>query len=99
MANLEYKILPLFPEQVTDVERFSTQDVALFGDFKVNNRFKVGTHSIELHAYSQIGQLLKSDYSFKGYCEKWINLMDEVFEKKGSWEKRKNYQSWRLMEL
>ena len=67
MANLEYKILPLFPEQVTDVKRFSTKDVTLFGDFKVNNLFKSTNHMIELHAYSQAGQLLKSDYSFKGY--------------------------------
>ena len=44
-------------------------------------------------------QHVSKNYSFKGYCEKWVNLMDETFEKKGSWENRKNYQSWRLMEL
>ena len=39
------------------------------------------------------------NYSFRGYCEKWVSLMDQIYEKNGSWSERKNYQSWRLMEL
>tara|TARA_B100001093_G_scaffold154049_1_gene146744 strand:+ start:999 stop:3584 length:2586 start_codon:yes stop_codon:yes gene_type:complete len=67
MAKIDFKVLPLFPEQVTDIQRFEPKDVLLFGDFKVNNTFSVNNNSIELHAYSQTGTLLKSDYSYKGY--------------------------------
>lgn len=67
MAKIDFKVLPLFPEQVTDIQRFEPKDVLLFGDFKVNNTFSVNNNSIELHAYSQTGTLLKSDYNYKGY--------------------------------
>ena len=67
MAKIDFKVLPLFPEQVTDIQRFQPKDVLLVGDFKVNNTFSVNNNSIELHAYSQTGTLLKSDYTYKGY--------------------------------
>ena len=67
MAKIDFKVIPLFPEQVTNINRFQPKDVLLFGDFKVNNTFSVNNNSIELHAYSQTGTLLKSDYNYKGY--------------------------------
>jgi len=39
------------------------------------------------------------NYSFTGFQERWINLMDEVIEKHGSWETRKNYDRWHLLEV
>ena len=67
MSKIEYKVIPLFPEQVTSVNRLDTRDVELVGDYKVNNTFSVTANSIELHAYSQTGILLKSDYKYGGY--------------------------------
>ena len=40
-----------------------------------------------------------SNYSFKSFKTKWIDLMDEVVEKHGSWETRKGYDLWRLLEV
>ena len=40
-----------------------------------------------------------SNYSFESFKTKWIDLMDEVVEKHGSWETRKGYDLWRLLEV
>jgi glycosyltransferase involved in cell wall biosynthesis len=41
---------------------------------------------------------VKANYSFEGYEKKWVKLMDEIVEKHGSWETRKGYNRWHLME-
>jgi len=40
-----------------------------------------------------------TNYNFDNFEESWVNLMDEVYEQQGSWEDRKNYQSWTLTEV
>jgi glycosyltransferase involved in cell wall biosynthesis len=42
---------------------------------------------------------IENNYSFKIFEEKWIKLMDEIVEKHGSWETRKNYKRWHLLEV
>ena len=32
----------------------------------------------------------------KNFVEKWDKLLTGVYEKHGSWDKRKGYESWRL---
>ena len=44
-------------------------------------------------------QHIADNYSFSSYGERWVKLMLDVHEKHGSWETRKNYDSWRLMEV
>jgi len=44
-------------------------------------------------------QHVMKNYNFKDFNEKWINLMDSVHEKYGSWENRKNYKSWEISEV
>ena len=39
------------------------------------------------------------NYNFEDYEESWISIMDEVVEKYGSWETRKGYKQWHLMEI
>ena len=39
------------------------------------------------------------NYSFEGYTTKWVRLIDDMVEHHGSWETRKNYQKWQLMEV
>lgn len=39
------------------------------------------------------------NYNFENYGTSWVNLLQEVHEKYGSWENRKNYKSWRMTEL
>jgi len=42
---------------------------------------------------------VEDNYGFKTFEKKWINLMDEIVEKHGSWNNRKNYKRWHLLEV
>jgi glycosyltransferase involved in cell wall biosynthesis len=42
---------------------------------------------------------VKDNYSFEKYQKGWVELMDSIIEKHGSWETRKNYKRWHLMEV
>ena len=42
---------------------------------------------------------VKENYSFNNFEKKWVNKIDEVVEKYGSWETRKNYSKWTLKEV
>ena len=39
------------------------------------------------------------NYNFENFCSSWVKLMDDTHEKHGSWENRKNHQSWKLTEV
>jgi len=42
---------------------------------------------------------VQDNYSFKNYIEGWIDVMDGIVEKHGSWETRKNHSRWQLLEV
>jgi len=42
---------------------------------------------------------VKENFSFENYERQWVELMDRVIEESGSWETRKNYKRWHLMEV
>ena len=42
---------------------------------------------------------VEKNYNFNDFNKKWINLMDSVHEKYGSWENRKGYCAWNLKEI
>tara|TARA_R110002074_G_scaffold193033_10_gene358931 strand:+ start:13530 stop:14798 length:1269 start_codon:yes stop_codon:yes gene_type:complete len=44
-------------------------------------------------------QHVEKNYNFDDFCESWVSLMDSVVEKHGSWENRKGYKAWDLMEI
>jgi glycosyltransferase involved in cell wall biosynthesis len=39
------------------------------------------------------------NYNFENFEEQWADLMDEIVEKYGSWESRKGYERWKLLEV
>jgi hypothetical protein len=39
------------------------------------------------------------NYNFEDYEKNWIRIMDEIIEKHGSWETRRGYKRWHLMEV
>ena len=41
-------------------------------------------------------QHVLNNYGYKNFVEKWDKLLTGVYEKHGSWDKRKGYESWRL---
>tara|TARA_B100000214_G_C23970460_1_gene629842 strand:- start:1706 stop:2992 length:1287 start_codon:yes stop_codon:yes gene_type:complete len=42
---------------------------------------------------------VKENYNFDNYEKQWIELMDKVVEEHGSWDSRKGYKTWHLMEV
>tara|TARA_R110002020_G_scaffold332468_1_gene547871 strand:+ start:1768 stop:2961 length:1194 start_codon:yes stop_codon:yes gene_type:complete len=42
---------------------------------------------------------VETNFNFKNYNKKWIETMDEIVEKHGSWENRKGYDKWHLLEV
>ena len=39
------------------------------------------------------------NYNFEDYGTTWVKVLQEVHEKYGSWETRKNYKPWRMTEI
>ena len=44
-------------------------------------------------------QHVLDNYGFDKYQQSWVKIMNEVIEKNGSWETRKNYKHWSLEEI
>ena len=44
-------------------------------------------------------QHVKKNYNFDDYEKRWVELMDEIIEKHGSWDNRKNHKRWHLLEV
>ena len=42
---------------------------------------------------------ISKSYNFEKFEKSWIELMDRVIEERGSWENRKQYKNWHLMEV
>tara|TARA_R100001509_G_scaffold165380_1_gene146746 strand:+ start:6609 stop:7841 length:1233 start_codon:yes stop_codon:yes gene_type:complete len=42
---------------------------------------------------------VEKNYSFPQYESKWVDLLEDLHQRHGSWETRKNYQTWELTEL
>jgi len=42
---------------------------------------------------------ISTNYSFQTYKDNWVNLIDDVLERHGSWENRKLYNRWHFMEV
>ena len=44
-------------------------------------------------------QHVKDNFSFEKFEKQWVEFIDRVVEESGSWETRKNYKRWYLMEV
>tara|TARA_Y100000034_G_scaffold28719_1_gene34545 strand:- start:602 stop:1882 length:1281 start_codon:yes stop_codon:yes gene_type:complete len=42
---------------------------------------------------------VKKNYNFKNFLSRWVETFDRIHEESGSWETRKNYNSWTLREV
>jgi len=54
----------------------------------------------ELEEIGELGRehVLKN-YNYKNYCKNWDALLKAVNDRCGSWETRRNYQAWELIEV
>jgi len=44
-------------------------------------------------------QHVADNYNFEKFEKRWVETMDKIVEKHGSWDTRQGYQRWRLMEV
>ena len=44
-------------------------------------------------------QHVNKNYNFEDFNKKWIELMDDIHERHGSWDTRKGYKSWEIKEI
>ena len=42
---------------------------------------------------------VNKNYNFEDFQVKWIELMEEIHEKHGSWDNRKGYKPWEIKEI
>ena len=42
---------------------------------------------------------VQKNYNFQDFEKKWVDLMDSVYDKYGSYENRKNYKGWEFIKL
>tara|TARA_R110000824_G_scaffold76640_1_gene194072 strand:- start:11598 stop:12884 length:1287 start_codon:yes stop_codon:yes gene_type:complete len=47
----------------------------------------------------QCREHVRENYNFEDFESKWVEVMDNFIEKHGSWETRKGYKLWHLMEV
>lgn len=40
-----------------------------------------------------------NNFSFKKYQDRWVEIMEKVYNERGSWDNRKNYDRWSLKEV
>ena len=68
--------------------------------------FKAALHKIynmTPEERKQLGEMgrehVEKNYSFEKYCEGWVEIRTEVYEKHGSWDTRKNHKTWEFREV
>ena len=84
-----------------------SQQVPYIYEDRINKEdFKAALHKIYNMTPDERQELGKKgrnhvmkNYSFEKYCDKWVEIMTEVYEKHGSWDERKGYNAWELKEL
>ena len=40
-----------------------------------------------------------ANYSFEGFQRQWVDLIEDIIERHGSWETRTGYDRWHLLEV
>ena len=69
-------------------------------DFNNTLKKALNISDAKYNKMSKLGmQHVNKNYNFEKFGEKWIKLMDSIVEKHGSWENRKIYNRWHLMEV
>ena len=83
-----------------------SQDIPYIYEDRVSQESVVGA-LVELYnkrdELREIGLLGRNhvikNYNFNKYCKSWDDFLKSFHDKHGSWENRKNYKSWELLEV
>ena len=73
----------------------------LDGDDVVNALLKMYNMSVEEreHMAERGYQHVMMNYNFENFQRTWVEVIDGINDKYGSWDTRKNYKSWDLVEI
>ena len=74
-------------------DRVSQEDVVTALEDLYNNRETLPELGVQGREH-----VLKN-YNYKDFCNKWESLIRSINDKYGSWDTRKNYKSWELLEV
>jgi glycosyltransferase involved in cell wall biosynthesis len=84
-----------------------SQDIPYIYEDRINGKQFVDIlekfYNLSVAERAEMGQqgrqhVLKN-YNFENYKKGWDTILSKIHEEHGSWEKRKNYRSWRFEEL
>jgi len=54
----------------------------------------------EYEKWSEMGiEHVRKNYNFDTFTTQWVEVMEKIYEKYGSWDKRQGYKSWELKEV
>jgi len=70
-------------------------DDFLNGLMKIYELSKEQRAEIGLQGHNHVNK----NYNFEKYVEEWDNILSETHENFGSWETRKGYEKWKLVEV
>ena len=78
----------IYEDRISKKDFISTLKKALkLSSTKYDNMSKLGIEHV------------KRNYNFEKYEKGWVDTIDEIIEKHGSWENRVGYKRWHLMEV
>ena len=67
MANINYKVTQISPDDFEVVLPLKDKDLSLLEGFKVNSLFEEGNHFIQLNIYDLSGKLIYNDPQYNNY--------------------------------
>ena len=90
---------------IVDLEQ--TYDLSDVGEAKIDDTLKLiegfKSDNMSKEEREELGrkgrQHVITNYNREEIMKKWDDLFTRIYEENGSWENRKNYQSWELKEV
>ena len=96
--------IPIWPSSKSII---GSQNVPYIYEDRINKDHLISAlfkmFSMSPSARRQLGregrQHVETNYNFDDFSQKWVNLMESIYERHGSWDTRKNYNGIRFMEV
>jgi glycosyltransferase involved in cell wall biosynthesis len=84
-----------------------SQEVPYIYEDRINKEdFKVALHKVYNMSKEEREELgrkgaehVRKNYNFEDFNKRWVELMDDIHERYGSWDTRKGYKSWEMKEI
>ena len=84
-----------------------SQDVPYIYEDRISkNDFKDALHKMYNMSKEEREELgrkgsehVQNNYNFKDFQQKWVDLMDDIHKRYGSWDTRKGYKAWEIEEI